>query len=95
MDRLLFAYIHPNNKAYMAMRQLKISKQVTNRTPFLDKYLTEIGKVKLTAEEEVELAQRIKQGDNDALEALCKANLRFVVSVAKQYQGQGTEPARP
>ncbi|MCB0817952.1 MAG: RNA polymerase subunit sigma, partial [Flavobacteriales bacterium] len=73
------------------MRQLKISKQVTNRdTPSLDKYLTEIGKVKLiTAEEEVELAQRIKQGDNDALEALCKANLRFVVSVAKQYQGQG------
>jgi RNA polymerase primary sigma factor len=73
------------------MRQLKISKQVTNRdTPSLDKYLTEIGKVKLiTAQEEVELARRIKQGDNDALEALCKANLRFVVSVAKQYQGQG------
>jgi len=92
LNGLLFAYIHPNNKAYMArMRQLKISKQVTNRdTPSLDKYLTEIGKVKLiTAEEEVELAQRIKQGDNDALEALCKANLRFVVSVAKQYQGQG------
>ena len=73
------------------MRQLKISKQVTNRdTPSLDKYLTEIGKVKLiTAQEEVELARRIKDGDNDALEALCKANLRFVVSVAKQYQGQG------
>ena len=73
------------------MRQLKISKQVTNRdTPSLDKYLTEIGKVKLiTAQEEVELARKIKQGDNDALEALCKANLRFVVSVAKQYQGQG------
>ena len=73
------------------MRQLKISKQVTNRdTPSLDKYLTEIGKVKLiTAQEEVELAQRIKQGDDNALEALCKANLRFVVSVAKQYQGQG------
>ena len=73
------------------MRQLKISKQVTNRdTPSLDKYLTEIGKVKLiTAEEEVELARRIKDGDNDALEALCRANLRFVVSVAKQYQGQG------
>jgi RNA polymerase primary sigma factor len=73
------------------MRQLKISKQVTNRdTPSLDKYLTEIGKVKLiTAQEEVELARRIRQGDNDALETLCKANLRFVVSVAKQYQGQG------
>ncbi len=73
------------------MRQLKISKQVTNRdTASLDKYLTEIGKVKLiTAQEEVELARRIKQGDNEALEALCKANLRFVVSVAKQYQGQG------
>ncbi len=73
------------------MRQLKIAKQVTNRdTPSLDKYLTEIGKVRLiTAQEEVELAQRIKQGDDDALEALCKANLRFVVSVAKQYQGQG------
>ncbi|HQW88100.1 MAG TPA: sigma-70 family RNA polymerase sigma factor, partial [Flavobacteriales bacterium] len=73
------------------MRQLKITKQVTNRdTPSLDKYLTEIGKVKLiTAEEEVELARRIKEGDNDALEALCKANLRFVVSVSKQYQGQG------
>jgi RNA polymerase primary sigma factor len=73
------------------MRQLKISKQVTNRdTPSLDKYLTEIGRVKLiTAQEEVELARRIRQGDNDALEALCKANLRFVVSVAKQYQGQG------
>ncbi|MBS1936720.1 MAG: RNA polymerase sigma factor RpoD/SigA [Bacteroidetes bacterium] len=73
------------------MRQLKIAKQVTNRdTPSLDKYLTEIGKVKLiTAQEEVELARRIRQGDNEALEALCKANLRFVVSVAKQYQGQG------
>lgn len=73
------------------MRQLKIVKQVTNRdTPSLDKYLQEIGRVKLiTAQEEVELARRIKQGDNDALEALCKANLRFVVSVAKQYQGQG------
>lgn len=73
------------------MRQLKISKQVTNRdTPSLDKYLTEIGKVKLiTAQEEVELARKIKKGDNDALEALCTANLRFVVSVAKQYQGQG------
>lgn len=73
------------------MRQLKITKQVTNRdTPSLDKYLQEIGRVKLiTAQEEVELARRIKKGDDDALEELAKANLRFVVSVAKQYQGQG------
>jgi RNA polymerase primary sigma factor len=73
------------------MRQLKITKQVTNRdTPSLDKYLQEIGRVKLiTAEEEVELAVKIKQGDDEALEKLAKANLRFVVSVAKQYQGQG------
>lgn len=73
------------------MRQLKIAKQNTNRdTPSLDKYLTEIGKVKLiTAQQEVDLAVRIKQGDDLALEELCKANLRFVVSVAKQYQGQG------
>ena len=67
------------------MRQLKITKQVTNReTASLDKYLQEIGKVELiSAEEEVELAQRIKQGDKIALEKLTKANLRFVVSVAK------------
>ncbi|APD05700.1 RNA polymerase sigma factor RpoS [Flavobacteriaceae bacterium UJ101] len=73
------------------MRQLKITKQVTNReTASLDKYLQEIGKVDLiTAEEEVELAQRIKAGDKIALEKLTKANLRFVVSVAKQYQNQG------
>ena len=73
------------------MRQLKITKQVTNReTASLDKYLQEIGKVELiTAEEEVELAQRIKAGDQVALEKLTKANLRFVVSVAKQYQNQG------
>ena len=73
------------------MRQLKITKQVTNReTASLDKYLQEIGKVDLiTAEEEVELAQRIKAGDEIALEKLTKANLRFVVSVAKDYQGQG------
>ena len=73
------------------MRQLKITKQVTNReTASLDKYLQEIGKVDLiTAEEEVELAQRIKAGDEIALEKLTKANLRFVVSVAKQYQNQG------
>jgi RNA polymerase primary sigma factor len=73
------------------MRQLKISKQVTNReTASLDKYLQEIGRVELiTAEEEVELARRIKQGDQSALEKLTKANLRFVVSVSKQYQNQG------
>ena len=73
------------------MRQLKISKQITNReSQSLDKYLQEIGKVELiTAEMEVELAQRIKAGDQVALEKLTKANLRFVVSVAKQYQNQG------
>lgn len=73
------------------MRQLKITKQVTNReTASLDKYLQEIGRVDLiTAEQEVELARRIKQGDQAALEKLTKANLRFVVSVSKQYQNQG------
>ncbi len=73
------------------MRQLKIVKQVTNRdTASLDKYLQEIAKVPLiSAEEEVRLAQRIKKGDKAALEKLCKANLRFVVSVSKQYQNQG------
>src|SRR5436190_21558535 len=73
------------------MRQLKITKQVTNReTQSLEKYLQEIGKVELiTAEQEVELARKIKQGDKKALEQLTKANLRFVVSVAKQYQNQG------
>ena len=73
------------------MRQLKITKQVTNReTASLDKYLQEIGRVELiTAEEEVRLAQKIKKGDSQALERLTKANLRFVVSVAKQYQNQG------
>ncbi len=73
------------------MRQLKISKQVTNReTISLDKYLQEISKVELiTSEEEVELAKKIKQGDRKALEKLTNANLRFVVSVSKQYQHQG------
>lgn len=73
------------------MRQLKISKQVTNReTASLDKYLSEIGKVQLiTVEDEVRLARAIKKGDQKALETLTKANLRFVVSVAKQYQNQG------
>jgi RNA polymerase primary sigma factor len=73
------------------MRQLKITKQVTNRdTLSLDKYLHEIGKVELlSAEKEVELAKLIKKGDKGALEMLIKANLRFVVSVSKQYQNQG------
>lgn len=73
------------------MKQLKISKQITNReAESLDKYLTEIGKVDLIgADVEVELAMRIRQGDTVALEKLTKANLRFVVSVAKQYQNNG------
>ena len=73
------------------MRQLKITKSITNRdSASLDKYLQEIGREDLiTAEDEVELAQKIKQGDQVALEKLVKANLRFVVSVSKQYQNQG------
>lgn len=75
----------------MSMRQLKITKSITNReSQSLEKYLQEIGKVELiTPEEEVKLALRIKLGDQQALEKLTKANLRFVVSVAKQYQNQG------
>ena len=73
------------------MRQLKITKSITNReSASLDKYLQEIGREeRITIEDEVELAQRIKKGDQAALEKLTKANLRFVVSVAKQYQNQG------
>lgn len=73
------------------MRQLKITKSITNReSESLDKYLQEIGKEELlSTDEEVELAQRIRKGDRKALEKLTKANLRFVVSVAKQYQNQG------
>lgn len=73
------------------MRQLKITKSITNReSQSLDKYLQDIGKEELiTADEEVELARRIKKGDQQALEKLTRANLRFVVSVAKQYQNQG------
>lgn len=75
----------------MSMRQLKISKQVTNRdTQSLDRYLREIGQVELiTAEDEVSLARAIKSGDQAALDKLVRANLRFVVSVSKQYQNQG------
>ncbi|MFM9908144.1 MAG: RNA polymerase sigma factor RpoD/SigA [Chitinophagaceae bacterium] len=75
----------------MSMRQLKITKSITNReSQSLEKYLQEIGKVELiTPEEEVKLAKRIKQGDQSALDKLTKANLRFVVSVSKQYQNQG------
>ena len=75
----------------MSMRQLKITKSITNReSQSLEKYLQEIGKVELiSSEEEVQLARLIKQGDQKALDRLTKANLRFVVSVAKQYQNQG------
>jgi RNA polymerase primary sigma factor len=75
----------------MSMRQLKITKSITNReSQSLEKYLQEIGKVSLiTPEEEVRLAKKIKQGDQYALDKMTKANLRFVVSVAKQYQNQG------
>ncbi len=88
---ITYNYLNTLKKRKKYMRQLKITKQVTNReTASLDKYLQEIGKVDLiTADEEVELAQRIKAGDQRALEKLTKANLRFVVSVAKQYQNQG------
>ena len=73
------------------MRQLKITKSITNReSESLEKYLQEIGREDLiTVEEEIELAQRIRNGDKAALEKLTRANLRFVVSVAKQYQSQG------
>jgi RNA polymerase primary sigma factor len=75
----------------MSMRQLKITKSITNReSASLEKYLQEIGRVPLiTSEEEVQLTTLVKQGDKNALDRLVKANLRFVVSVAKQYQGQG------
>lgn len=74
------------------MQQLKISQAPTNRDPLLNRYLQEIGREELlTVDEEVELAQRIRQGDSAAVERLVRANLRFVVSVAKQYQNQGLE----
>ncbi len=73
------------------MRQLKITKQITNRdAKSLEKYFQEISKINLiTADEEVELARRIHEGDQEALDTLVRANLRFVVSAAKQYQGRG------
>jgi RNA polymerase primary sigma factor len=91
METVRIGLSFSNKPPYFFMRQLKISKQVTNReTASLDKYLQEIGKVDLiTADEEVELARKIRAGDQGALEKLTKANLRFVVSVSKQYQNQG------
>jgi RNA polymerase primary sigma factor len=88
IDAVILSYFEKSRKS---MRQLKISKSITNReTASLDKYLQEIGREEMiSAEEEVALAQKIKQGDQKALEKLTKANLRFVVSVAKQYQNQG------
>ena len=83
--------LSPTALNYTTMRQLKITKSITNReSESLEKYLQEIGKEEMiSVEEEVELAQRIKKGDRKALERLTRANLRFVVSVAKQYQNQG------
>lgn len=88
---MLLIHIYLQRKNHCKMRQLKITKSITNReNASLDKYLQDIGKEgMITADEEVLLAQRIKTGDQKALEKLIKANLRFVVSVAKQYQNQG------
>ena len=91
MDKLFYLCDIFGGEYQKIMRQLKITKSITNReSASLDKYLQEIGKEDLiTVEEEVELAQRIRKGDQRALEKLTRANLRFVVSVAKQYQNQG------
>ena len=90
-NSISFLTVFEENLKYQVMRQLRITKQITNReTASLEKYLQEIGRLSLiTAEEEVELAQLIKAGDKDALDKMTRANLRFVVSVAKQYQNQG------
>ena len=91
MDKLFYLCVIFGGDIRTTMRQLKITKSITNReSASLDKYLQEIGKEDLiTVEEEVELAQRIRKGDQRALEKLTRANLRFVVSVAKQHQNQG------
>jgi len=91
VDKLFYLCVIFGGDIRTTMRQLKITKSITNReSASLDKYLQEIGKEDLiTVEEEVELAQRIRKGDQRALEKLTRANLRFVVSVAKQYQNQG------
>lgn len=89
---LLLAIAGANQKTFV-MRQLRIIRQITNReAPSLDKYLLEVGKIPLlSSDEEIYLSQRIKAGDNLALETLVKSNLRFVISVAKQYQNQGLQ----
>lgn len=88
---IFFTYFCPQLNKRMTMRQLKITKSITNReSASLEKYLQEIGKEDMISiDEEVDLAQRIRHGDKKALEKLTRANLRFVVSVAKQYQNQG------
>jgi len=89
--RATIFFVNLQDYSYTRMRQLKITKSITNReSASLDKYLQEIGREELiSVEEEVELAQRIRRGEQEALEKLTRANLRFVVSVAKQYQNQG------
>jgi RNA polymerase primary sigma factor len=88
---LLLANVSQKVPNELSMRQLKITNKITSRESLaLDKYLTDIGKISLlSAEEEAELARRIREGDQEALDKLTRANLRFVVSVAKQYQNQG------
>src|SRR5690606_11895803 len=85
------AHLRQSKEGSGAMRQLKITNRITNRESLaLDRYLQDISKIEmLSVEEEAELARRIRDGDSSALETLTKANLRFVVSVAKQYQNHG------